>query len=65
MVYIPSSPNLQGKYDEADPLYVRAIAIGEKALGRDDPDLAVYLNNRAELLRAQVSGVTCPLEKFP
>ncbi|CAN0601310.1 unnamed protein product, partial [Ectocarpus sp. 12 AP-2014] len=37
----------QGKYDEADPLYLRAIEIGEKTLGPDHPDLATRLNNRA------------------
>ncbi|CAN0523111.1 unnamed protein product [Ectocarpus sp. 8 AP-2014] len=40
----------QGKYDDAEPLYVRAIAIGEKVLGPEHPDLAVWLNNRAGLL---------------
>ncbi|CAN0351634.1 unnamed protein product, partial [Ectocarpus sp. 6 AP-2014] len=30
----------QGKYDDAEPLYVRAIAIGEKALGPEHPDVA-------------------------
>ncbi|CAN0453882.1 unnamed protein product, partial [Ectocarpus fasciculatus] len=43
----------QGKYDEADPLYLRAIEIGEKTLGPDHPGLATWLNNRAELLRVQ------------
>ncbi|CAN0589553.1 unnamed protein product, partial [Ectocarpus sp. 12 AP-2014] len=28
---------IQGKYDEAEPMYVRAIAIGEKALGPEHP----------------------------
>lgn len=37
----------QGKYDEADQLYVRAIAIGENALGPEHPDPAAWLNNRA------------------
>ncbi|CAN0411536.1 unnamed protein product [Ectocarpus sp. 8 AP-2014] len=40
----------QGKHDEAEPLYVRAIAIGEKALGPEHPDLAVWLNNRGMLM---------------
>ncbi|CAM9531172.1 unnamed protein product, partial [Ectocarpus sp. 12 AP-2014] len=40
----------QGKYWEADPLYLRAIEIGEKALGPDHPDLGTWLNNRAVLL---------------
>ena len=30
----------QEKYDEADPLYLRAIEIGEKTLGPDHPALA-------------------------
>lgn len=46
----------KGKYDEADPLYVRAIAIGESSLGLEHRDVAVWLNNRAGLLKAQVSG---------
>lgn len=33
---------------------MRAIAIGEKVLGPDHLDLAVLLNNLAELLREQV-----------
>ncbi|CAM9785452.1 unnamed protein product [Ectocarpus sp. 4 AP-2014] len=43
----------QGKYTEADPLYLRAIEVVEKMLGRDHPDLATSFNNRAGLLRAQ------------
>ncbi|CAN0418481.1 unnamed protein product [Ectocarpus sp. 12 AP-2014] len=43
----------QGKYTEADPIYLRAIEVAEKMLGRDHPDLATSFNNRAELLRAQ------------
>jgi tetratricopeptide (TPR) repeat protein len=37
---------------EAEPLYQRAIAIGEKVLGPEHPDLAAWLNNLAELYRA-------------
>ena len=47
----------QGKFDEADPLYLRAIEIGEKTLGPDFPDLAAMLNNRAVLLKAQLRAV--------
>ncbi|CBN74854.1 TPR repeat-containing protein [Ectocarpus siliculosus] len=43
----------QGKYDEGDPLYLRAIEIGEKTLGPDHPALATSLNNRARMLEAQ------------
>ena len=45
---------LQGRYDEADGLYVRCIEVQEGALGPDHPELAVILNNRAILLRRQV-----------
>lgn len=48
---------IQGKYEEADLLYLRAIEIGEKALVSDHPDLGTWLNNRAESLRAQVRAV--------
>ena len=44
------SPVFQGKLDEADPLYLRAIEIDEKTLGPNHPDLATRLNNRAGLL---------------
>ena len=37
---------------EAEPLFQRAIAIGEKDLGPEHPDLATGLNNLAELYRA-------------
>lgn len=48
----------QGKLDEADTLFARAIAIGEDGLGSDDdPDLASWLNNRGLLLQKKVS--TC------
>ncbi|CAN0113270.1 unnamed protein product, partial [Ectocarpus sp. 12 AP-2014] len=43
----------QGKYDEAEPLYIRAVAIREKALGPDHPDVASCLNNLADLLQSQ------------
>lgn len=45
---------LQGKYTEADPLYLRAIEIRERVLGADHPDLAISLSTRGQLLRAQV-----------
>ncbi|CAN0505890.1 unnamed protein product, partial [Ectocarpus sp. 12 AP-2014] len=38
---------------EADTLYVRAIAIGEKSLGSDHPDVAVFHSNRALMLQNQ------------
>jgi hypothetical protein len=42
-----------GKYSEAIPLAQRALAIWEKALGPDHPDVARELNDLAELYRAQ------------
>ena len=41
----------QGKYAEAEPLYRRSLAILEKALGPEHPDVAESLVNYAELLR--------------
>src|SRR5262245_23311411 len=43
----------QGKYDEAEPLLKRALAIRERALGPAHPDTATSLNNLAELYRIQ------------
>jgi tetratricopeptide (TPR) repeat protein len=45
---------LQGKYDEAEPLWREAIRIGKKILGREHPDVAVWLNNLASLLIKQL-----------
>ena len=39
----------QGKYAEAEPLYKRALAIKEKALGPDHPSVATGLNTLALL----------------
>lgn len=50
----PCTTACQGKYTEADPLYERSLAILEKVLGPEHPDLASSLNNRAELLLVQV-----------
>ena len=52
----------QGKYDDADPLYQRALAIDEKVLGPDHPDVAADLNNRAGLLESQVRATRNFLE---
>ncbi len=41
----------QGHYAEAEPLYQRSLAIVEKALGPEHPDLATSLENYAALLR--------------
>ncbi len=41
----------QGKYAEAEPLYQRSLAIWEKALGPEHPDVATSLETYAALLR--------------
>jgi tetratricopeptide (TPR) repeat protein len=42
---------VMGRYAEAEPLYVRSLAIKEKQLGANHPDTATSLNNLAELYR--------------
>jgi tetratricopeptide (TPR) repeat protein len=41
---------LMGRYSEAEPLLQRALAINEKTLGSNHPDVASNLNNLANLL---------------
>jgi tetratricopeptide (TPR) repeat protein len=41
----------KARYDDAEPLYRRAIAIGEKSDGPDHPVVAIRLNNLAVLLK--------------
>ncbi len=41
----------QGRYAEVEPLFQRALAINEKALGPEHPDVAQSLENYAALLR--------------
>jgi tetratricopeptide (TPR) repeat protein len=43
----------RGQYAEAEPLYQRSLAIREKALGPDHPDVATSLNNLALNYRRQ------------
>jgi len=43
----------RGRYAEAEPLYQRALAISEKALGPEHPNVANSLNNLAALYRGQ------------
>ena len=54
----------QGKYGEADLLYLRAIEIREKALGPDHPTVATSLNDRANVLHAQVTHVAFRRRRF-
>ena len=43
----------QRKYAEAEPLYKRSLAIREKALGPEHPDVAKSLDNLAQLYDSQ------------
>ena len=43
--------NYEGKYSEAEPLYKRVVAIREKNLGPEHPDVAQSLDAYAALLR--------------
>jgi tetratricopeptide (TPR) repeat protein len=43
----------QGKYEEAEPLYRRAMTIRQKTLGPEHPDTAQSLSNLALLYRFQ------------
>ena len=45
----------QGRLEEADELFLRAIGIQEKALGPDHPGLAFSLSSRANVLGEQVN----------
>jgi tetratricopeptide (TPR) repeat protein len=40
---------VQERYDDAEPLFLRALEIKEQALGKDHPDVAASLNNLAVL----------------
>lgn len=51
---MPCASSQQGKHDDAEVLYIRAITIGENAIGPDNPDIAVWLNNLGLLRREQV-----------
>ena len=48
-----TSDEVIGDHVLSGPLYERALAIIEKALGPEHPDTAMGLNNLAGLLRAQ------------
>jgi tetratricopeptide (TPR) repeat protein len=43
----------QRRYADAEPLYKRSLAILERALGPDHPDIATSLNNLAAMYGAQ------------
>ncbi|MHC5821704.1 MAG: tetratricopeptide repeat protein, partial [Nostoc sp.] len=43
----------QGRYSEAEPLYIQALALRRQLLGDEHPDVATSLNNLAGLYDAQ------------
>lgn len=47
----------QGKFEEAEPLFIRLLAIDEKVHGPDHPEVSTDLNNLAALLKVQVRAI--------
>ena len=45
------STGIEGQYAQAEPLLKRSLAIAEKALGPDHPNVATSLENMAVLYR--------------
>jgi tetratricopeptide (TPR) repeat protein len=43
----------QGRYEEAEPLYLQALELGQRLLGENHPDVATSLNNLALLYNTQ------------
>ena len=54
-----NSSTAQGKLEEALPLIDRALAIREKVLSPDHPEVAIALNTKAALLQSMVSCHAC------
>lgn len=50
---------MQGKYEEAEPLYRRAVAITETTLGMEHPQYSIKLSGLAGLLLQQVRADVC------
>ena len=51
--YLAALYQSQGRYSEAEPLYLQALEIDRRSLPEDHPSLAIHLNNLAELYRSQ------------
>ncbi len=45
--------NSQGKYDQAEPLYLQALELYKHLLGDNHPSVATSLNNLANLYNSQ------------
>jgi tetratricopeptide (TPR) repeat protein len=43
----------QGRFDEAEPLFRRALAIYEKAAGPEHPAVATLLSNLSQVLKVE------------
>jgi tetratricopeptide (TPR) repeat protein len=50
--YLAGLYYFQGRYSEAEPLYLQVLEIGRQSLPEDHPSLATSLNNLAELYRS-------------
>ncbi len=53
----------QGKYEKAEPLFRRAIEINEKKQRLEHPDLAITLENDAQLLNKYREAEATALEE--
>jgi tetratricopeptide (TPR) repeat protein len=51
--YLAGLYESQGRYSEAEPLYLQAVEIDRRSLPEDHPDLATDLNNLALLYKSQ------------
>jgi tetratricopeptide (TPR) repeat protein len=51
--YLAGLYYFQGRYSEAEPLYLQALEIGRRSLPEDHPSLATQLNNLAALYESQ------------
>ena len=48
----------QGRLNEAEPVYERGLAITEKAMGPDHPDVASCINNSPCCMRTRVATLS-------
>ncbi|MEG4205016.1 tetratricopeptide repeat protein [Microcoleus sp. Pol7_A1] len=51
--YLAGLYESQGRYSEAEPLYLQAVEIDRRSLPEDHPSLATHLNNLAALYKSQ------------
>ncbi|MEG4107707.1 tetratricopeptide repeat protein [Microcoleus sp. S13_C5] len=51
--YLAGLYKSQGRYSEAEPLYLQAVEIDRRSLPEDHPNLATHLNNLAQLYQSQ------------